>query len=145
MKTFYSTEIAVYFGDVDPAGIVYYPTIFHYCHMAMERFFQDALLLPYPKLITEEKLGFPTVNIEADFKKKIDYGEVVEVRLSILKIGTSSLKFSFQGFQKKSLQIFFEAKITTVAVNMETFVKTPIPEHLLKLLRPYCTEDKESD
>lgn len=35
----FSTRITVRFGDADPAGLVYYPVLFHYCHAAMEEFF----------------------------------------------------------------------------------------------------------
>ena len=35
----FSTRITVRFGDADPAGLVYYPTFFHYFHIAMEEFF----------------------------------------------------------------------------------------------------------
>ncbi|MCA1633568.1 MAG: hypothetical protein LC802_07595 [Acidobacteria bacterium] len=32
----FSTRITVRFGDTDPAGLVYYPNIFHYFHIALE-------------------------------------------------------------------------------------------------------------
>ena len=34
------------FDDVDGAGIVYYPTLFHYCHVAFEQAWGDAQRRP---------------------------------------------------------------------------------------------------
>ena len=40
------------FGDTDPAGLVYYPNLLHYCHIAMERFFAERCEIKYSDLIT---------------------------------------------------------------------------------------------
>ena len=44
----FTCEIPVRFGDVDHARIVYYPRFFHFCHVAMEEAFRDALGISYP-------------------------------------------------------------------------------------------------
>ena len=61
----FSAPITVRFGDCDPAGLVYYPVLFHYCHAAMEEFFAARCGKPYARLTQEERLGFPTVNVRA--------------------------------------------------------------------------------
>ena len=49
----FSTRITVRFGDTDPAGLVYYPNIFHYFHIAMEEFFADRCGISYQKLMLQ--------------------------------------------------------------------------------------------
>ena|SRR6185369_2417137 len=124
----YETIITVNFGDVDPARIVYYPVIFHYCHIAFERFFAEAIGMPYPRLINEERLGFPTVNVATDFSRRISYGEEVQIRVSVARIGKSSVQFQYQGSNASNGENYFKALITTVIVNMDSFDPVPLPQ-----------------
>ena len=39
----YRTRVKVRFGDIDRAGIAYYPNLYHYCHIAFEDFFEEHL------------------------------------------------------------------------------------------------------
>ena len=63
----FSTRIVVRFGETDPAGLVYYPRLFHYCHVAFEEFFAARTGRTYAELLARERLGFPTVNAQAEF------------------------------------------------------------------------------
>ena len=83
----YRTEIQVRFGDVNKAGIVYYPVIFHYLHIAQEDFFADYVGVPYHRLIEEERLGFPTVHDSTDFHKPLRYGDTLEISHSYFERG----------------------------------------------------------
>jgi YbgC/YbaW family acyl-CoA thioester hydrolase len=132
----YETTISVNFGDVDPAGIVYYPVIFHYCHIAFERFFAEAAGMPYARLINEENLGFPTVNVSADFSKRISYGEDVRFSVTVARIGRSSVQFRYQGLNSSG-EIYFTALITTVAVDMEKFTPVSIPQKYADVFARY--------
>src|SRR2546423_11828242 len=61
----FTARINVRFGDCDPAGLVYYPVLFHYCYAAMEEFFSVRCGVTYARLAAEERLRFPTVNVRA--------------------------------------------------------------------------------
>ena len=65
----------VRFGDCDPANIVYYPRLFHFCHLVMEDFFESALDLPYVELIEVRRTGFPAVHLDADFQSTMPFGD----------------------------------------------------------------------
>ena len=71
----FSTRIRVRFGDCDPAGLVYYPVIFHYCHVAMEEFFAARCGTAYDRLMRDERVGFATVNVRAEFFAPLVYGD----------------------------------------------------------------------
>src|SRR5690349_9503558 len=107
MSSPYETTITVSFGDVDPAKIVYYPIIFHYCHIAFERFFAEFVGISYPRLISEEKIGFPTVNVTASFSSTIKYGDEVRIQISIERIGKSSAQFHYRGTNSESGEPYF--------------------------------------
>ncbi len=70
----FSTRIKIRFGDTDPARLVYYPNIFHYFHIAMEEFFSNRCCA-YDQLLKAERIGFPTVNIQTEFRTPILYGD----------------------------------------------------------------------
>ena len=45
--------LTVRFGDLDPAGIVYYPRYLHMCHVGMEEYFRHVVDLAYPRFVSE--------------------------------------------------------------------------------------------
>jgi len=51
----FTARINVRFGDCDPAGLVYYPALFHYCHAAMEEFFSARCGISYARLVVDER------------------------------------------------------------------------------------------
>ena len=83
-------EKKVRFGEIDEAGIVYYPRFFNFYHLAMEEFFEKAVGVPYPEIIKGWKVGFPTVHVEADFLSPLKYGDVMLIAVSFAKVGRSS-------------------------------------------------------
>lgn len=88
--------IEIRWGDCDPAGIVYFPRFFERFHDAMERWFGDALGHPYDALITNRRLGLPSVHTEADFRIPCRFGERLVVELRVPKLGRSSLELAYR-------------------------------------------------
>lgn len=126
MSKSYQTTITVHFGDVDPARIVYYPIIFHYCHVAFENFWAEFVGIPYAKLLTEKQIGFPAVNAQANFSRPVKYGDTVKIKVSVTRIGKSSVEFRYQAFNELA-QDYFVAEIKVVAVDMQTFLPIVLP------------------
>lgn len=112
------------FGDIDHAGIAYYPALMHYCHCAFEDFWADDLGVSYPVLMKEHNLGFPSVHLEADFLAPIRYGDEPEIAVGVLRLGGSSVDF---GFWFRTQRPACRMKITTVAVAMDTLKKVELP------------------
>lgn len=84
--------VPVRWSDVDAAGIVYFPQFLDYCHQAIEALF-DALPGGYPALTMQRRIGVPSVHLEVDYKAPLRYGDVCLVRLSVRKLGRSSVTF----------------------------------------------------
>ena len=122
------------FDDVDGAGIVYYPQYFHLCHKAFEDFFDDAASVSYPQLINGMRRGFPTVAIHSEFSAPLTYGDFVLVKLSVEKIGRSSVTFNYRVYRKKDSTLCFEAQITKVFIDLDTKTALPIPEEIRSLM-----------
>ena len=117
----------VRFGEVDQAQIVYYPRVFHYCHLAMEDFFENEMGLPYGTIVLERRIGFPAVHLEADFTAPMPFAADLAIEMSFLKVGGSSVVTRYR-FRDQDGRDCTEATVTTVCVDMDSFASQPIPE-----------------
>lgn len=124
----FRTTIEVRFGDVDQAGIVYYPVIFHYCHVAFEDFFAGHIGTPYPVMIKERRIGFPAVHIETDFERPFTYGMKVVVEVCCDHVGRTSARFVYRFLDPDEGKTLAKITNTTVCVDMDTLEKQVIPE-----------------
>jgi 4-hydroxybenzoyl-CoA thioesterase len=130
----YRTTVQVRFGDVDKAGIVYYPRIFHYLHIAQEDFFAGYVGVAYDRLIADERIGFPTVSDSTDFLKALKYGDMLEIAVHISSVGRTSATFEFRVYRQGSDELLVRSSQVKVAVNMDTWEKVAIPEKYHTLL-----------
>jgi 4-hydroxybenzoyl-CoA thioesterase len=121
----FSTRIRVRFGDCDPAGLVYYPTIFHYCHVAMEEFFAARCGTAYDRLMREERVGFATVNVQAEFFAPLVYGDEAEVGVSVARVGRSSVTFVYE--VKRAGDGTLCARSTQVHASMNLDTRSAVP------------------
>ena len=92
----FTTRILVRFGDLDAAGIAYYPNLVNFLHESFEDFFVGHVGRPYPEVYAEG-LGFPTVKLEIDFVSPVRYGDHVDMRLTVEKVGRSSVQMRYEG------------------------------------------------
>jgi 4-hydroxybenzoyl-CoA thioesterase len=130
----FSTRIRVRFGDCDPAGLVYYPVIFHYCHIAMEEFFAERCGIPYHKLMADERLGFPTVNTRAEFFVPLIYGDEADVGILISSTGRSSLTLEYAVKRGGDGVLCARATQVHVCMNLAERRSAPIPEKYRRAL-----------
>jgi YbgC/YbaW family acyl-CoA thioester hydrolase len=115
----FTARIAVRFGDADPAGLVYYPLLFHYCHAAMEEFFAARCGTTYARLVEEERLGFPTANVRAEFFAPFVYGDEVEVEVWVSRVGRSSATFEYRLRRVSDGRLCASATLVQVAMNLD--------------------------
>ncbi|MFQ6089960.1 MAG: acyl-CoA thioesterase [Candidatus Bipolaricaulia bacterium] len=117
----------VSFGEVDYAGIVYYPNFFDYFQRVEEEFMEQ-VGFPYQRLLGEMGIGFPIVGVEASFKRPVRYSDTIEIILRVARLGKSSVTFSFQVFKER--EFCAEASITHVTIDLAKFAAIEIPEEL---------------
>lgn len=130
----FRTTIPVRFGDVDHAGIVYYPQYFIYFHEAFEDLFNSSGL-SYVRLLDELRLGFPTVHLEADYKAPLRYGDQLVLDLSVSNLGNSSVVLHYVGYREHDGELCLTCDVTSVCVDMKTFKARPIPDDIRALFQ----------
>ena len=126
----FSTRITVRFADCDPAGLVYYPVLFHYCHAAMEEFFAARCGVAYARLLAERRLGFPTVNVRAEFFAPFVYGDEAEVEVWVSALGRTSATFEYRLRRASDGALCASATHVQVAMNLDERRAVPLPEDL---------------
>ena len=124
----FSTRIKVRFGDCDPAGLVYYPSIFHYCHVAMEEFFAERCGIGYDKLVADERIGFPTVNVQTEFFVPLVYGDEAEVEVSSTRVGRSSVTFEYNVRRANDQTLCARSTQVHAAMSLDTRTAIQIPD-----------------
>ena len=135
----FTTPVKVRFSDIDHAGIVYYPRIIHYFHLAFEEFFGECAGMHYARVLDDWKVGFPAVKAEVEFHRPLTYGDVVDVEVTIDRIGKSSLVTRYRVRKQGSDELVAEGTVTTVTVDMDTFKPRPMPEKLREIFARYPT------
>jgi 4-hydroxybenzoyl-CoA thioesterase len=138
----YQANLKVRFGDIDEAGVVYYPRFLHYFHVALEEFFESCLGIDYPTVIKKHRVGFPTVHLQTDFMKPLLYGDAISVEVRVISLGRSSIQWGYRTFAGGETKARNEGSNITVCVNLDTFEKIEIPpwlrERLNKLMEDNC-------
>jgi YbgC/YbaW family acyl-CoA thioester hydrolase len=123
----FTTSILVRFGDLDAAGIAYYPNLVNFLHEALEDFFAAHVGRTYPEVFGSG-LGSPTVKVEMEFLSPVRYGDQVRIAVAVEHLGRTSLRVRYEGSVLG--RPVFLARNTMVIVDMKTFRPTPIPAWL---------------
>ena len=122
------SQLKIRFGDIDRAGIVYYPRFMHYFHVALEEFFGSELGIEYHDMVETHRIGLPTVHVQTDFSRPFSYGDNIEVEVSVLKVGRSSITFGYRVFKKGETEPRIVGDNVTVCLDMDTLKKVEIPD-----------------
>lgn len=131
----FRAKMRVCFGDIDNAGIVYYPRFVHYFHVALEDFFSGELGIDYAAVINRYGLAFPTVHLEADFRHPLKFGDQIEVEVRVLTVGKTSITWGYTAYKGET--VIVEGHNVTVSMNMDTFTKMEVPDWLRRDLEDY--------
>ena len=127
----FTTRILVRFGDLDAAGIAYYPNLVNFLHEALEDFFNGHVGRSYPEIFGEG-IGSPTVRIEMEFLSPVRYGDWVDIGVVVEHVGRTSLRVRYEG--SVGGRPVFWARNTMVIVDKATFRPTEIPAWLREKL-----------
>jgi 4-hydroxybenzoyl-CoA thioesterase len=130
-------ERPVKFEEVDAAGIAFFARFFNWCHEAMERFFDQLPSGSYVNLIMKRRIGFPAIHLVADWKAPLRYGDVARIETAVIKVGTTSATFRYVLTRVSDGIMAATIEHTTVATDLDTMTKRPLPDDCRKLLEAH--------
>jgi len=134
----FRAPIKVCFGDIDNAGIVYYPRFMHYFHLAIEEFFSSEIGIDFADVLHKRNLSLPTVHLESDFRRRLEFGDRIDMEVRVIEIGRSSITWGYRGYRRGGgEEIVVEGQNITVCVRTDTFEKIEVPGWLKEGLARY--------
>lgn len=106
----------VEFNHCDPAGIVFYPRYFEMLNSTCENFFREVVGHSYAAMMAQ-RTGTPTVTVTTTFHAPSRLEEMLDWRLQITRLGTSSVSFQVTAHCDNSHRL--TADLTLVYVTAE--------------------------
>ncbi|SAK50535.1 1,4-dihydroxy-2-naphthoyl-CoA hydrolase [Caballeronia glebae] len=127
----------VRFQHCDPAGIVFYPQYFVLFHEVIEDWFNDGLDVVYARFIGTERLGIPTVSIQAEFIAPSKHGEILRFGLQVQGVGKSSIKMRLTA--RVGAEVRAKVDQTVVLFSLENRSTVAVPSELKQKMMQYST------
>jgi 4-hydroxybenzoyl-CoA thioesterase len=124
----FEIEETVRFAHCDPAGIVFFPQYLVMLNTLHERWFGEALGLPYHEYIGQRRLGVPTVRLECDFTAISRHGDRLRQRLALAKLGRCSIDVAAEFLCGDEPRARFRQVL--VCTSLETHKAQALPEDL---------------
>lgn len=133
----YEARFTIRHAHVDHFGIAYFPRIIELCHQSYEGFW-DSVGMPYARFFEDLTIGFPVVSVQADFQRPLRHSELVVDRITVSRIGRSSVDWVHQLFVGDEPAATL--RIRTVAVQMgKGGGSLPLPASVREALTPLLT------
>ncbi len=133
----FSFATPVRFADVDHAGIVYYPRFFHLFHVAFEELWRARIgPAAYAELIDRDRIGFPAVRAECDFKAPLRFGDTAVIEVSIPRLGNTSITFHYRVYKdaERERTLCAEGRVVCAVVDLARFVSVAVPARVIAML-----------
>jgi acyl-CoA thioester hydrolase len=98
----FRTTRRIEFADTDMAGIVHFANFFRFMEAAEVEFLRSrglSVALPWEG----QKLGFPRVSASCDYVSPARFEDVLDVTVTLHKIGRKSVTYAFEFFNGEQL------------------------------------------
>jgi acyl-CoA thioester hydrolase len=129
----------VEFADTDMAGIVHFSRFFVFMETA-EHALRRHLGFEVHEVADGGPIGWPRVGASCDYKSPARFGDELDLEVSVLALGTSSVTFGVRFLRGEKL--LAEGRMTSVCCRLAPEVKpVPIPAALAGQLAEYRKAD----
>jgi acyl-CoA thioester hydrolase len=132
----FAVQERVYWSDCDPLGIIYYGTYIRFLEVAEHEMFREAGLEDEVMRI-QRHVQLPRKAFHIEFHSPAEMDELIEIRVGVSRIGTTSLTMKFEVFRAHDMRHRASSTLTVVCVDKETLTKRPLPDFVKDALRPY--------
>lgn len=126
----------VRYSEIDAQGIVFNAHYFTYFDTAITEFIRE-IKFDYKALIASEGLDFYLVKSTIDFFKPAAFDQLIEIGVSIAKVGRSSLTWELAIFRKDEDECLARGELVWVCTKLGSGQSHPLPDHLLSLINDF--------
>ncbi len=132
MTAFQITQ-KVGFQHCDPAGMVFYPRYFEMFNLTVEEWFAQRLGIPFEVLHGPMQSAIPTVQLTTKFLAPSILGDVLEFRLTPVRLGNSSLDISVEAVCGSERRLTIKSTIVFIAIKERK--SKPWPEKMALIVK----------
>jgi len=111
-----TTEVKVRFGEVDSMGIVWHGNYVKYIEEGRESFGKK-YGISYMDIYSNNYMA-PVVNMNIDFKKQVQYGDLLLVETEYVDSAAAKVIFNFKIFRKSDMELVATAQSTQVFIDL---------------------------
>lgn len=111
-----STEVKVRFGEVDSMGIVWHGNYVKYIEEGRESFGKK-YGISYLDIYANNVMA-PVVNMNIDFKKQVQYGDVLVIETEFINKVAAKFVFNYKIFRKSDKELVATAQSTQVFIDL---------------------------
>lgn len=136
----FNTKRRVEFRDTDTAGIVHFSNFFAYMEQTEHEFLRS-IGQPLIGEIDGKRYSWPRVNAACNYRSAIKFEEMIDIELTVTKLGTKSITYSFQ--MSRDGTAVADGTITAVCCEIEhgkVPVSIEIPAEFTEAIKPYIAE-----
>lgn len=144
MRSVFVESYPVRFGEIDHAGVMYYPAIFHRIHQAFEDFWPAMLGKSYSQILDGDGIGFPLVHVEASFRRPFRFGEDIQVVIRVREVRERSLLFDVELRGGESHELRASAQLKTAVIAMDGFRGAALPSAYREVLTALVPQGPET-
>ena len=130
----FARQIIVRFEHCDPAGIMFYPRFFALVNEITEDWFA-ALGHSFKTLHMDQRVGVPTVRLEAEFERPARIGDVLDQSLRVARIGNASCQLRHEAHVARERIAYFDH--TIVFADIDTMTPSSWPQALRTAMARY--------
>jgi YbgC/YbaW family acyl-CoA thioester hydrolase len=130
------TRAPVRFGEIDHAGVMYYPALFDRMHRAMEDFWAERIEGGLARMI-DDGIGLPLRDVRASFERPFRFGEILRIEIAVRRLGEHSVTFGVELFGDEEHRVRARAELVCSVIDVKAFRSAPLPARLRGLLEPY--------
>ena len=139
----FSYEHRVEFFETDLAGIVHFANYYRFMEQAEHAFFRSLGLKIHGTQPDGTVFGWPRVNASCSFKSPAYYEDLIEIRVSVLRLTSRSLTTSYELYRGKKLLATGEMKTAYCIIPADAKLESvEIPVEYVEQLKNYLESSK---
>lgn len=127
-------QTRIRFIDTDASGRIHYTAMFRYFESA------EIELMRTVGVTYDMRHGYnlPRVHVECDFMKMIGHDDLIDIEVSLTKLGRSSIRFEFRTL--KAGELAAKGVVVVACADRNTKRAVPIPDDLRARLNTILME-----
>jgi len=136
----FKTSRRVEFRDTDAAGIVHFSNFFPYMEQTEHEFLRS-IGQPLISEVDGKRCSWPRVAANCNYRSAIQFEQMIDIELSVVKLGTKSITYAFQ-ITREGVAVA-DGAITAVCCEIEHGKKPKsieIPAEFIAAVQPYLSE-----